>query len=61
MTMMRHKEEMVHLQPHSTSDELMECRLRFFNIINNIVKGIIPNNKFFYAWEKHGVENNARK
>ena len=61
MMMMRHKGEMGHLHRHYTSDELMECRLRIFYLINDIFKVIIPNNKFFYDWEKHGVTNNYRK
>ena len=56
MIMMRHKGEMVHLQRHCISDKLIECRLRFFNLINDIFKAIIPNNKFFYDWEEHGVQ-----
>ena len=59
--MMRHKGDMGHLQRHYTSDNLTECCLRFFNLINDIFKAIIPNNKFFYAWEKYGVKNNPRK
>ena len=32
----------------------------FFNLINYIFKFIIPNNKFFYDWEEHGVEKILR-
>ena len=56
MMMMGHKGEMRHLRRHYTSDKLTECCLRFFNLIDDMVKVIIPNNKFFYDREEHGVE-----
>ena len=59
--MMRHTGDTEHLQLHNTSDELIYYRLRLFNLIIDIFKIIIPNNKFFYDWEEHGVKQNPQK
>ena len=61
MMMMRHKGEIGHLQHLYISDELMNCCFRFFNNIFDIFKVVIPNNKFYYDWKEHGVENIPRK
>ena len=59
--MILHKGEIGHIQHPYKSDELMKCRLQFFNHIFDIFKVFIPNNKSFYEWEGHGVENIPRK
>ena len=52
--------EIQQIQSSYTRDHLMQC-LRFFNIINDIFKVIVPQNKFYYNWEEHGVKNNPRR
>ena len=39
----------------------MQCHLQFLNIINDIFKVVVPQTKFYYNCEEHGVVHNPRR
>ena len=55
------KGEIQQIQRAYPRNYLKQCCLRFFNLINDIFKVVVPQTRFYYNWEEHGVVNNLRR